>query len=131
MEKSFRELKFFRNTTVQDAPGGAENTRGNTDKCLLCLMQGMFRRRAGTHGTLSRKMSVATWRRVFLSVAERLVNWNRHNRGLAEHRTRMCFRVGVDPGCQCFVRGVFLGMLCAPTACQSCKFSIVIARKWL
>ena len=40
----------------------------------------------------------------FLCSAERLVNWNR---GLAKHRTRIC--------------GVFLGMLCAPTACQSCN----------
>ena len=57
----------------------------------------------------------------FLCVAERPANWYRHNRGLAKHRKRICFRVGVDPGCQCFVGGVFLGMLCAPTACQSCN----------
>ena len=90
--------------TLWDAPGGAENTICNTDKEQLCLMLGMFRRRAGTHGTLSRKMSVATWWRVFFLCCGRLVNWDRHNRGLAKHRTRMCFRVGVDPGCQCFVR---------------------------
>ena len=28
---------FFHNTTVQDAPGGAENTRCNCDKWQLCL----------------------------------------------------------------------------------------------
>ena len=42
---------------MQDAPGGTENTRCNTDKCPHCLMLGMFRRRPGTHGTRSRKMS--------------------------------------------------------------------------
>ena len=48
-------MVIFRNTTVQDAPCGAESTRCNTNKWQTCLMLGMFRRRAGTHGTLSRK----------------------------------------------------------------------------
>ena len=30
-------LRFFQNTTVQDAPGGAENTRCNSNKRQLCL----------------------------------------------------------------------------------------------
>ena len=78
-------------------------------RCLLCLMLGMFRRRAGPHGTLSRKMSVTTWRFFFvccgatckLGSTQQKASWS-------------------GPGCQCFVLDLILGMLCAPTACQSC-----------
>ena len=44
-------------TTVQDAPGGAENTRCNTNKWQLCLMLGMFRRRAGTRDAVAQNVS--------------------------------------------------------------------------
>ena len=70
MKKTF----VFSNTTVQDAPSGAENTRCNTDKRQLCLMLGMFRCRAGTHGTLSLKNVSRNVEEGFLCVAERLVN---------------------------------------------------------
>ena len=107
--------------TVQDTPSGAENTRCNTDKWQVCLMLGMFRRRAGTHGTLSRR-NVCRNVKVFFCVAERVVNWDRHTRGLAKHRRLISYVFELEWTRVVSVLCVAYFLACCvivPTACQS------------